>query len=205
MAEAKDNPDSATSAMSGERQPTPPAADADDDLVERALRDRAAFGELYRRYLPRVYRYALARTGDAEQAQDITAQTFLAALEGLGSYRRTGTFLAWLLTIARHKVVDHARRQRAVEPLEQAAELASREPSPDQIVAARLELEQVLRVLRGLAPDRAEAFALRMFGELTAAEVAVVLGKSEAAVKMLVHRAVRDLRERLAFRIEAEL
>jgi RNA polymerase sigma-70 factor, ECF subfamily len=199
MAEANDNP-----ADSRGREALP-ALVADDDLVERALRDRAAFAELYRRYLPRVYRYALARTADAEQAQDVTAQTFLAALEGLASYRRTGTFLAWLLTIARHKASDLTRRQQLAAPLEQATELASHEPSPERIVAARLDLEQVRQALRGLAPERAEAFALRMFGELTVAEVAVVLGKSEAAVKMLVHRAVHDLRERLAFRIEAEL
>src|SRR5260370_27674626 len=96
MADARDTADN--SAESEEHRATPPLA-ADDELVERALRDRAAFGELYRRYLPRVYRYALARTGDAEQAQDVTAQTFLAALEGLASYRRTGTLLASLLTI----------------------------------------------------------------------------------------------------------
>jgi RNA polymerase sigma-70 factor (ECF subfamily) len=199
MAEANDNP-----ADVGEREATPTLV-SDDELVERALRDRAAFGELYRRHLPRVYRYALARTSDAEQAQDVTAQTFLAALEGLASYRGTGTFVAWLLTIARHKAVDLTRSRRQAAPLEQAEALASQEPSPERVVAARLELEQVRRVLHGLAPDRAEAFALRIFGELSAAEAAAVLGKSEAAVKMLVHRAVRDLRERLAFRIEAEL
>ncbi len=194
MADARDTADN--SAESEEHRATPPLA-ADDELVERALRDRAAFGELYRRYLPRVYRYALARTGDAEQAQDVTAQTFLAALEGLASYRRTGTLLASL--------PDLARGRRFLAPLEQAAQLASHEPSPERIVAARLELEQVLRALRTLAPDRAEALALRVFGALTTAEAAAVLGKSEAAVKMLVHRAVHELRERLAFRIEAEL
>ena len=202
MADARDTADN--SADSGEHRAAPPLA-ADDELVERALRDRAAFGELYRRYLPRVYRYALARTGDVEQAQDVTAQTFLAALEGLASYRRTGTLLAWLLTIARHKAADLARGRRALAPLEQAARLASPEPSPERIVAARLELEQVLRALRTLAPERAEALALRVFSALTTAETAAVLGKSEAAVKMLVHRAVHDLQARLAFRIEAEL
>jgi RNA polymerase sigma-70 factor (ECF subfamily) len=202
MADAPDTADN--SADSGEHRTAPPLA-ADDALVERALRDRAAFGELYRRYLPRVYRYTLARIGDAEQAQDVTAQTFLAALEGLASYRRTGTLLAWLLTIARHKAADLARGRRPVAPLEQAAQLASREPSPERVVVARLELEQVLRALRTLAPDRAEALALRVFSGLTTAEAAAVLGKSEAAVKMLMHRAVRDLQERLPFRIEAEL
>lgn len=201
MANAQDNP--------VERQATTPPVVTDDELVERALDDRAVFAELYRRHLPRVYRYALAQTGgDVQRAQDVTAQAFLAALEKLATYRRTGTFISWLLTIARHKAADlHRdlhRGRREVAPLEEAAGVASQEPSPERIVVARLELAQVLRTLRALAPDRVEALALRIFGELSTAEIAAVMGKSEAAVKMLVHRAVGDLRERLGDRIEAE-
>lgn len=183
-----------------------PPVVADDELVERALHDRAAFADLYRRHLSRVYRYALAQTGgDTQQAQDITAQTFLAAIEKLDTYRHTGAFISWLLTIARHKATDLYRSRREAASLEEAAQLASPEPSPERIVTARLELAQVLRTLQVLAPDRAEALALRIFGQLTTAEIAVVMEKSEAAVKMLVHRAIGDLRERLGQRIEAEL
>src|SRR5262249_49671135 len=199
MAEAQDN-------QPVDSQATTPLVVADDERVERALRDRAAFAELYRRHLSRIYRYALAQTsGDAQQAQDVTAQTFLAALEKLDTYRRTGTFISWLLTIARHKATDLYRSLREVAPLEEAAEVASQEPSPERVVAARLDLAQVLATLQALAPDRAEALALRIFGELTIAEIAVVMSKSEAAVKMLVHRAMGDLRARLGHRIEAEL
>jgi RNA polymerase sigma-70 factor, ECF subfamily len=210
MANAQDNP--------VERQGTPPQGTgpqgttpptiADDELVDRALRDRAAFAELYRRYLPRVYRYALVQMGgDTQQAQDVTAQTFLVALERLATYRHTGTFIAWLLSIARHKAADLHRAGRARASLEEAAAVASPEPSPERIVAARLELAQVVRALRTLAPERAEALTLRLFAELTTVEIAGVMGKSEASVKMLVHRAISDLRERLdslGFRIEAE-
>lgn len=187
-----------------EGQATTPLVVSDDELARRAAGDRAAFAELYRRYLPRVYRYALAQLGNEQQAQDVTSQTFLAALEGIGTFRGTGAFSAWLLGIARHKVTDAIRSRRTVAPLEEAAQVASREPPPEDVVAARLDLERVARGLQALAPERAEALALRIFGGLTCAEAAAVLGKSEAAVKMLVHRGVQDLRERLAFRIEAE-
>jgi RNA polymerase sigma-70 factor (ECF subfamily) len=201
MANAQDNP---VERAGTPPQDTPPLI-ADDELVERALHDRAAFAELYRRYLPRVYRYALVQMGgDTQQAQDVTAQTFLVALERLATYRRTGTFIAWLLSIARHKAADLHRARQAGVPLEEAAAVASPEPSPERIVAARLELAQVVRTLHTLAPERAEALTLRLFAELTTAEIASVMGKSEAAVKMLVHRAISDLRERLGFRIEAE-
>jgi RNA polymerase sigma-70 factor (ECF subfamily) len=197
MADVHDN--------SPQSQAPTPLVVADEELARRAVRDSTAFAELYRRYLPRVYRYVLAQLGDQYQAQDVTSQTFLTAFESIATFRGTGAFSAWLLTIARHKVVDSKRRQKAVAPLEEAAHVASREPSPEQIAVTHLEIEHVLRTLQTLAPERAEALALRIFGGLTSTEVAAVMGKSEAAVKMLVYRAVHDLQDRLAFRIEAEL
>ena len=182
-----------------------PAALADDALASAARRDPDAFAELYRRYVDRVFRYLLARLGDSQLAQDLTAQTFLAALEGIDGYAGRGDLAAWLVAIARHKVLDHFRRSRPSLPLDQAQSLPDPRPGPDDLAADRLRLEQVARVLQTLPSERAEAFALRMFSDLSVAEVGRVMGKSEAAVKMLVHRAVRDLRERLILTGEADL
>jgi RNA polymerase sigma-70 factor (ECF subfamily) len=166
----------------------------------------AAFAELYRRYANRVYRYLLAQSGDVHQAQDLTAQTFLAALEDIGGYRGQGRFAAWLLTIARHTAIDYfrRRRRRVTLPLEAAAQIVDPGPSLEQVIAARLRLEQVLALLPLLTPERAEALTLRIFSGLSIAEVAQVMGKSEAAVRMLLSRAVHDLQKRLAFSSEAE-
>lgn len=181
------------------------AAHPDDNTLALAARQNPdAFAELYRRYLPRVYRYLLAQLGDEHQAQDLTAQTFLAAFENIGGYRGQGKFVSWLMTIARNKATDQFRARRVIVPLEAASEVASPGPSPEQVTDARLRLEQVARVIPTLTPDRAEALTLRFFGGLNSGEVAQVMGKSEAAVKMLVHRAVCDLQERLAYTGEAE-
>ena len=180
---------------------------SDEELVQRAQEypaDPTAFAELYRRHLPRVYRYLLARLGDQHVAQDVTAQTFLAALEGIGNYRGSGEFRAWLLMIAHNKAADVFRTRRATVPLEAVVEMPSSSPSPEQVVTTRLQLEEVLRAMRTLSPERAEALALRIFGGMSIAEVGAAMEKQETAVKMLVYRAVRDLRERLGFRIEAE-
>lgn len=179
-------------------------AEDDDSLAQRARSDPAAFATLYRRHLDPVYRYLLVRLGDHHLAQDATAQTFLAALEGIASYRGQGKFAAWLLSIARHKSADAFRERRPNLSLEVAETLPATTPSPERIVAARIQLEQVARALRTIAPERAEALALRVVGGLSLAETSVVMGKSEAAVKMLVHRAVTDLRERLSLTLEAE-
>lgn len=183
--------------------PAPPTQD-DEALAREATENPAAFAELYRRHVNRVYRYLSVRVGDVHDAQDLTAQTFLAALEGIAGYRGQGNCAAWLLGIARRKAADHFRRDRTTLPLDAAAHVPDPNPLPDAVVEQRLRLERVARALRSLSPDRAEALALRVFGGLNAAEVGRVMGKSEAAVRMLVHRAVRDLRERLAPATEAE-
>jgi RNA polymerase sigma-70 factor (ECF subfamily) len=192
---------------SPEDQATPTVWVEDDEALARMVRQNpAAFAELYRRHANRVYRYLLAQVGDVHQAQDLAAQTFLAALEDIGSYRGQGRFAAWLLTIARHTAADYFRRQRrrVMLPLEAAAQVIDPDPPLEQLIAARLRLEQVMAVLPMVAPERAEALMLRIFSELSVAEVAEVMGKSEAAVRMLIHRAVHDLQKRLAFSSEAE-
>jgi RNA polymerase sigma-70 factor, ECF subfamily len=176
----------------------------DRALARQARTDPDAFAQLYRRYAERVYRYLLVRLGDQHLAQDVTAQTFLAALERLGTYRGDGEFVSWLLAIARHKAADALRARATTLPLEVAADVESPQPAVEQVVDARLRLDAVAQALRSIAPERAEALALRVVGGLSAAEAGAVMGKSEAAVKMLVSRAIHDLRERLAFTGEAE-
>ena len=171
----------------------------DRTLARDARTNRDAFAQLYRRHADRVYRYLLVRLGDQHLAQDVTAQTFLAALERLATYRGDGEFISWLLAIARNKAADALRSRQTTLPLEAAADVESLQAPVEQVVETRLRLDEVARALRSIAPERAEALALRVVGGLSAAEAGVVMGKSEAAVKMLVSRAIHDLRERLAF------
>lgn len=176
----------------------------DEGLAVQARHDAAAFAELYRRHLERVYRYTLARLGNVQLAEEITSQTFLEAFESIGNYRREGVFIAWLLGIARNKVADGFRRRRETVPLDAVADVPHPDPLPEQVVAERLQMEQVALALQTLSPERAEALVLRIFSGLSAVEVGTIMGKSEAAVKMLVHRALRDLQQRLAWTVEAE-
>jgi len=169
----------------------------DATLAQRAKNDPAAFAELYRRHVDHVYRYLLLRTGNVDDAQDLTTQTFIAALENIARYRPQASFHLWLLGIARHKVGDFFRKERRILPLEMVEDVPHPGPLPDDMVSQSLQVERIVSLLQNLSPERAEAFILRVFGELSAAEIAVIMGKSEAAVKMLVHRAWRDLRQHL--------
>lgn len=172
----------------------------DELLAQRAQQDSKAFAELYRRHLDRVYRYLYSRVGHVQDAQDLTAQTFIAALEGIRSFNGQGVFAAWLLGIARRKAADYYRSNRPDEALELLEDVPNSADTPEASVEQQLQMEQVMRVMTRISPERAEALALRIFGGLSAAEVGQIMGKNEHAVNTLVYRAMRDLRERLVER-----
>src|SRR4030042_3562355 len=144
----------------------------DVELARRAAGNPDAFTELYHRYLKGLYPYHLARTGHIQEAEDLTAQTFLTALESIGSFRGQGSLSSWLFGIASHKLVDHYRRRRVELPLEEAEDLSSPAPQPEEAVLQRLDLVRVAQVLRLISPERAEALVLCLFGGLRPAEAA---------------------------------
>ncbi|GAB4162749.1 MAG: hypothetical protein Fur0021_37250 [Candidatus Promineifilaceae bacterium] len=177
----------------------PPPATLDDiSLVQAARADMMAFAGLYQRYATQVYRYLLVRVGSVPEAQDLTSQTFMAAMQGLKSYRGQQPFPAWLLGIARHKAADLYRRQQPDVGLEMAEDMAAdADGNLEDAVSRQLVLEQVARKMQTLAPDRAEALTLRLFGGLEVPEIAQIMDRNEAAVRMLVFRGLRDLQAQL--------
>lgn len=166
-------------------------------LVAESRRNREAYAVLYRRYANSVYRYMLVCVSNEQDAQDLTAQTFLAGLEGLGAYQGRGKVAAWLFSIAHRKVMDYYRHTRRDIPLDDLAETPYPGQLPEQVVEDRSDYEQLTRAMRTLAPDRAEAIRLRIFAELSIGEVSEAMGRSESAVRMLLSRAIRDLKDRL--------
>jgi RNA polymerase sigma-70 factor (ECF subfamily) len=179
--------------------PAAPPVMEDDDLtlVRHAQRDLRAFSVLYERYATQVYRYLLFRVGNADDAQDLTSQTFLAAMESLPKYRGQSQFIAWLLGIARHKTADQFRRRKPEVEIEDAEMVADNNDRPDELIGRQLEVEKVMRKLQVLAPDRAEALSLRLFAELEVREIAQIMNRDEAAVRMLVWRGLKDLQSQL--------
>ena len=155
------------------------------------------FAILYRRHVTNVYRYLLVRIGKVQDAEDLTTQTFEAALQYIASYKGIGKFRSWLLGIARRKAADHFRQQRTTLPLEYAKHVVNPDAPLEEYIDQQLRLELVAGMLHILTPERSEALALRLFGGLAITDVADVMGKSEAATKMLVHRAMADLQQKL--------
>lgn len=162
-------------------------------LVAAARHDPAAFGEVYRRYVARVYRYLFSQVGDGQEAEDITAQVFSAAWEGLSGYREQGNFAAWLFRIARNKAKDYYRQRRATLSLEEAHPMLRAEWDPLAHIEQDESLQQLSALLECLNPEQRELLRLRFAADLSFAQIGEIFGRSEAAVKMSVHRLLQRL------------
>lgn len=178
----------------------------DASLAHEARTDPQAFAELYRRHVRSIYRYQLAHTGNVKDAEDLTSQTFIAALEGIRSFRGTGPYITWLIGIASRKRALFFRKRGSTPelPLDAALHLPTSGLPTDKAAARHLQIDRLIGALRTISQDRAEAIILCFFSELSAAEAGLVLGKSEAAIRMLVSRGLHDLRTRTSFALEMD-
>jgi RNA polymerase sigma-70 factor (ECF subfamily) len=169
-------------------------------LIARAKQgDEQAISQLYRQYAPGIYGYLASRVGDSAVADDLTSEVFLRALEGLPKFEIRGISIsAWLYRIAHDRMVDHFRRQarRPTTPLDDQRVPA--QAGLDEHIETRLQVEQVGKAMARLTADQHQVILLRFVAGFKLQEVAYVMGKSPAAIKMLQLRALTRLREMVA-------
>ena len=172
----------------------------EESLVQRAKQhDQEAFAQLYEKHFDKIYRYLVLKIGDETEAEDMTQQVFLNALQSISSFKWKGvSFAAWLYRIAHNQAVDFLRRKtrRATVPLNES--LAARDVDPQLAAEQGLEIEQLISATRQLTKAQREVVALRFASDLSVAEVANVMGKSQGAVKALQHSAIVALRKTLS-------
>lgn len=176
-------------------------------LVARAKTDNDAFGELYSRYIDRIYNYILYRTGNREDAEDLAARTFQRALKHIPRYEDKGLpFSAWLYRIARNLVANHHRDngRRQMVSLDEVMNLQEGDGSPERVVQMVENEETLLNAIRRLPSDRQELLLLKFLDRMPNTEIGDVLGRSEGAIKSLYHRTLQSLRDELGIDIEAE-
>jgi RNA polymerase sigma-70 factor (ECF subfamily) len=198
----REQPDTRADVLATAELAAPPAtADAERALVARAQAgNAAAFGALYELHVDRIYRYLAFKLGDRTEAEDLTEQVFMKALESLGSFRWQGVpFSAWLFRIAHNQLVDHLRRRsrRPQAPLDEALPERAVRADPEGHYEMVAEREELLGAVAALTEQQRRVVELRFGADLPIAEVARVLGKTEGAVKALQHAAVRALQRRL--------
>jgi RNA polymerase sigma-70 factor (ECF subfamily) len=169
------------------------------DPVERAKTDPAAFAELYDRYSLRIFRFVRSRIPDDGLAEDVTADVFMSALRGIKNYQDQGRpFSCWLYRIAANAVASHYRNRRVQLSLDDAIDLAAIDVDPADEVVARDRVRTVWQAVDRLPPQQRAAMILKFSDDLTMEDIGVILGKSSAAAKLLIYRAVQRLRVELA-------
>ncbi len=174
--------------------------EAETALIERAKHNPEAFGELYERYVDRIYHYIYHRVGNASEAEDLTARVFYRVLKALPRYVDRGApFASWLYRIAHNLVANFHRDQsrKPTLPLDEVMVMSKPRETPEQAVEWR-DTERLLRhVIDCLHEDRRELLHLK-FGEgLSNAQIGEAMGRTEGAVKSLYHRTLLNLREEM--------
>ncbi|HVN26382.1 MAG TPA: sigma-70 family RNA polymerase sigma factor [Candidatus Paceibacterota bacterium] len=172
--------------------------DGEEKLIKDAIRgNSSAFGALYDSYQPMIYRFVLVKTGSREEAEDITHQVFLSAWQNVRTYKHRGhPFSSWLYQIARNQVIDFYRAKKsdiALDALDPEYFAVPTTVSAD--LAAKLEIEKVRRAIEQLKPDYQDVIILRFIEDVSLKETAAAIGKTEGAVKLMQHRAMKELQK----------
>jgi RNA polymerase sigma-70 factor (ECF subfamily) len=168
--------------------------------------DADAFAWLFRRTQPLLLRY-LSVLGGADACDDVASETWVSVVRDLGSFDGDeDAFRAWLVTVARHRLID-LRRAQARRPAVPTEDLPERHLTPDAAdeVIDREGTEWALSLIATLPPDQAEAVLLRVVVGLDAGGVGQVMGRTSGAVRVLTHRGLRTLQERLNTPSRAEV
>lgn len=174
--------------------------DGEEQLIKKTVRgDSSAFGSLYDHYQPMIYRFVLVKLGRREDAEDITHQVFLSAWQNIGSYKHRGhPFGSWLYQIARNQVVDHYRAKKNEASIESVDPEYFVVPASAQFdLATKLEMEKVRAAIVKLKPDYQDVIILRFVEDLPLRETAEAMQKTEGAVKLMQHRAIKELQNLL--------
>lgn len=175
-----------------------------ESVVERAKQgDVYALGELYELFFDKIYRYALASLGRRQDAEDVASRTFLRMVEAIeGFVWRGGGFSAWLFRIAHNAVMDQFRRGRHDgESQRELAETIAGGSDPGETAEQDADLRELLGKLRELTAEQRQVLLLRFIGGASTREVAEIMGKTEANIRTIQHRALLALRSRLQVKI----
>jgi RNA polymerase sigma-70 factor (ECF subfamily) len=182
---------------------TAAAAEPDDRaLAARALAgQQSAYGTLMQRHRDAVYRLARGHVGDADEALDITQETFVAAFAALARYDGTRPFRIWIARIALNKCRDWARR-RAVrrfftfaKPMDDALAIASTDATPEEAAHSHREVARINAAIAMLPTNLKDVLLLRTIEQMSQADVAQILGVTQKAVETRLHRARAKLTE----------
>ena len=173
----------------------------DEIALNRAIQgDREAFGLLYEQNVGRIYNYIYYRTGNSHDAEDLTARVFYRAMRRIPQFQDRGLPVsAWLYRIAHNLVANwHRDRSRRPEiPLDEGFSVMPHTDHPEAALLQTEEREQLIRIIRHLPSERQQLLILKFVEQLSNAEIGLIMGRTEGAVKSLYHRTLLSLRDNM--------
>jgi RNA polymerase sigma-70 factor, ECF subfamily len=174
----------------------------EDQALDLAVQgDSEAFSMLYELYVNKIFSYIYYRTGSTNDAEDLTARVFQRAMAHIQRYTNKGVpFSAWLYRIAHNLVAnwhrDNSRRQEV--PLDDQPYLVMTGDQPEKQMVKDQDVDQLIDVIKELSPERQQLIILKFVEQLSNAEIAIIMSKSEGAIKSLYHRTLLELRNEVS-------
>lgn len=156
----------------------------------------SAFGLLYDKYNGQIYRFIYLKVSHREEAEDLTHQVFLNAWQNIKGYKIQGfPFSSWLYQIARNQVIDHYRTKKETIDLENMEEPAISAITLDEKLGLDMEINLVKSAISKLTQEQQDVIILRFIDDLSPKEVAIALNKPESTIRVLQHRAIKNLQK----------
>ena len=175
--------------------------DSEKHLLESAIRGEAsAFGLLYDKYQPKLFRFIFLKVSQREEAEDLTHQVFLSAWQNIETFEDQGLPLSsWLYKIARNKVIDYYRTKKQIISIDSIPDeiLSIATESSENGLQSKMGMETVYKALQKLPSDYQEIILMRFVEGLSPSEIASITGRNNGAVRVLQFRALRQLKKTL--------
>jgi len=168
-----------------------------EKLVSRAIDgDGDAFGRLYDMHVDRVYRHIYYRVSNNADAEDLTQQVFFKAWQAISRYKKTASpFLAWLIKISHNLVIDFYRAKKSETYIDFDVVDTKPETDPEHLAEVHFNQQQIRQSILKLHGDQQQVILMRFIEDFSYAEIAASLGKSEGAIRVILHRGLARLRK----------
>lgn len=176
-----------------------PLEQNDKYLILKAFQgDAECFGLLFDKYSSRIYRFIYYKIVNKELAEDMVSQCFLKAWEQISGGQKVSAFQAWIYRIARNLVIDYYRtREKEELPLIYQEDIEAQQSAEIYDPEAALDRETLEKLLLGLKSEVREIVVLKYIEDLSISEIAKIVDKSVGNVRVILHRAIKDLQSKL--------